>query len=72
MPTNEELQQLKDTIDRLNREKNILGLQVEVLTSFAKQFSKDKRENLLNNFIQPYAENKQNYYRNAYAQIKFD
>lgn len=69
MPTNEEYNALKAENERLLREKNILGMKIEILLYMVKCLSQNQRDNAFNDYILSMDEYKQNYYKNVYKQL---
>ena len=61
MPTNEEYNLLKAENERLLRDKNILGMEIEVLLHIVKDLSQNQRDIAFNDFISSMDEHKQNH-----------
>lgn len=71
MPTNEEYNLLKAENERLLRDKNILGMEIEILLYIVKGLSQNQRDNAFNDYISSMDEYKQNHYKNVYDKIRF-
>ena len=73
MPTNEEYNLLKAENERLLRDKNILGMEIEIeiLLHIVKDLSQNQRDIAFNDFISSMDEHKQNHYKNVYDKIRF-
>lgn len=71
MPTNEEYNALKTENERLLRDRNILGMEIEILLHIVKDLSQNQRNNAFNDFVSSLEEHRQNHYRNVYNKIRF-
>ena len=71
MPTNEEYNLLKAENERLLRDKNILGMEIEILLHMVKDLSPNQRDIAFNVFISSMEEYKRNHYKNVYNKIRF-
>lgn len=71
MPTNEEYNLLKAENERLLRDKNILGMEIEILLHMVKNLSPNQRDIAFNDFISSMEEYKRNHYKNVYNKIRF-
>ena len=71
MPTNEEYNLLKAENERLLRDKNMLGMEIEILLHIVKDLSQNQRDIAFNDFISSMDEHKQNHYKNVYDKIRF-
>ena len=71
MPTNEEYNLLKAENERLLRDKNMLGMEIEILLHIIKDLSQNQRDVAFNDFISSMDEYNQNHYKNVYQKIKF-